>query len=104
MVRRAVVMVHQVPKVLQVPKVHQAQSQMSVTLATVQTVHQMRIKQPVCYEQNTVFNLKIEFHFKFAISDDESKNQKDTSSSSSLVRVNIIKMYTWSGILKLTSF
>lgn len=59
MVHQAVVMVHPVAKVLQ------AQNQLSETLATVQTVHQMQTNQPVCSNLNVIFIIFFKFKFNF---------------------------------------
>lgn len=94
MAHRAVEMVMEM--VHQAPKEHQAQSQMNAILATAQTVHPMQMHQLVNKSANLLSfpNATIKGASpcidRYAIclfSDDENKNQKETSSSSSLVGV-----------------
>lgn len=101
-------MAHPVVTVHRAAKVHQVRSQMSAILATAQTVHQQPIKLPVrndsflrnsftFFFQNKSFQKRTNFKYSglndekknsVLFSDDESKNQKETSSTSSLVNKN----------------
>lgn len=85
MAQRAVEMAHQAAKVLQAP------SQVNEILVTAQTVRRMQTKQLVSLKPNQLCSNVHSSEYLCLMEfvnfspDDESKNQKETSSSSSLV-------------------